>query len=350
MNAGRPAEPGRPLEWQLDDQARVIDLRPPSGGERPGAPAVPCPVFLARERDPEVDALRAGLWRLGVPSLRAGLGTPVRLTSDGVQFDGVIPTVLWVRHLSPRSAPEHPVTAVRRYRSDAWRALLSQVEAVTGAPVLGTGPGLLRQLAAARALGVRVPETVITTQPGTDVALLRSPRVVAKALDSHAVEAAPGLLANAFAQVADRDEVLRWPRQAPLVLQEYVPHECELRVYHLGGEIHGFRVVKSAPEALWLDERAVRVRSCRVPEPVASATLRLADVLGLGYAAFDFLLSRGEPVFLEANVTGDWRWFERKAATRTITRAAVRMLAGLHCAAGGGRVVPMSFLTAMSGL
>lgn len=305
----------------------MIDLR-----------SVPCPVFLARERDPEVDALQAGLRRLGIPSLRAGLGTDVQVTADGVRFDGVAPTVVWVRHLSPRSAPDHPVAAVRRYRADAWRALLSQLE-VAGAPVLGTGPGLLRQLAAARKLGIRVPETVITTQPGTDAALLRSPRVVAKALDSHAVEAAPGLLASAFAQVLPRDEALHLPRQAPMVLQEYVPHECELRVYYLRGQIHGFLVVKGSPEALWLDPHAVRVTSCPVPSAIASAIQRLADVLDLGYAAFDFLVNAGEPVFLEANVTGDWRWFERKAGTRTITRAALRMLAG-----------PVPFLAAMSGL
>ncbi|MFG1948320.1 RimK family alpha-L-glutamate ligase [Nonomuraea sp. NPDC048826] len=299
---------------------------------------MPCPVFLTPGRDPETDALRAGLRRLGIPSLRAGLGTAVQVTADGPRFDGVTPTVVWVRRLSPRSAPAHPVAAVRRYREDAWRALLSQLD-VLGAPVLGLGPGLPRQLAAARRLGIRTPETVITTRPGADAALLRSPRVVAKALDSHAVEAAPGLLANAFAQVLPREDALRLPRQAPLVLQEYVPHEEELRVYYLLGRIHGFRVVKDSPQALWLGPEGVRVTSRRVPGEVMAAVQRLAEVLGLGYAAFDFLVSGGEPVFLEANATGDWRWFERGAGTRTITRAALRMLAG-----------PVPFLAAMSGL
>lgn len=334
----------QPLEWQLGDQSRMIDLRPSAGGERAGTPAVPCPVFLARERDPEVDALQAGLWRLGIPSLRAGLDTPLLVDADGLLFDGVRPTVLWVRHLSPRAAPEHPMSAVRRYRNDAWRALLSQLDTVAAAPVLGTGPGLLRQLAVARDLGIQVPKTVVTTRPGTDVVLLRTSRVVAKALDSHAVEAAPGLLAGAFAQVVPHDEVLGWTCQAPLVLQEYVPHDRELRVYHLRGEIHAFRVVKERPESLWLDEDAVQVIVCPVPEPVVNATRRLAEALGLGYAAFDFLIRQDEPVFLEANVTGDWRWFERRADTRALTRGAVKMIARLHRAGGGTRLRPLSFL------
>ncbi|MEV0581332.1 hypothetical protein [Nonomuraea sp. NPDC050310] len=336
---------GPPLECQLGDPSRVIDLRPRFDNVGADTPAVPCPVFLARERDPEVDALRAGLWRLGIPSLRAGLDTPVLVDDEGLRCDGMRPTVVWLRHLSPRAAPEHPATAVRRYRSDAWRALLGQLALCAGAPVLGTGPGLLHQLATARDLGIRVPRTLVTTHPATDVDRLRSARVVAKALDSHAVEAAPGLLAAAFARIAPRDEVRAWPRQAPLVLQEYVPHSTELRVYHLRGELHAFRVVKDSPEALWLAEETVEVTACPVPPPVATATRRLAEALGLTYAAFDFLLDGSrEPVFLEANVTGDWRWFEHRAGTRAVTRAAVAMLARLHQAAGGTRVRPLSLL------
>lgn len=334
----------RPLEWQLGDPARTIEL--PCRETAPPAPhRSACPVFLARAHDPETDAVQAALRRLGIPSWRAGITASWRATPEDLLIGGIAPTVLWVRHVSPRAAVEHPARAVRRYRNDAWRALLRQLDEVTTVPVLGVGPGLPRQLAVARAAGIRVPETVITTRPGRDAGLLPSRRIVAKALDCHAVEESPGRLAATFAQVADGRQAARWEDQAPLVLQEYVEHEAELRVYYLGAaEIHAFEVRKPSPEALWLDEGAVRVRRCEAPDRVTTAARTLASALGIRYAAFDFLVSAGEPVLLEANVTGDWRWFEAKAGSRAVTRAAARLVARLHVRAGGARVGPLPFL------
>jgi hypothetical protein len=335
----------QPLEWQFADPARVIRL--PCRGPTHAVPhATPCPVFLTRECDPEADVLQAALHRLGIPSWRADIGASWQVTPDGLRIGGIAPTVVWARHFSPRAAAEHAASAVRRYRNDAWRALLGQLDLVTSAPVLGVGPGLLRQLTVARAAGIRVPETIITTRPGHDARLLSSQRIVVKALDCHFVEESPGRLASAFAQVVERRQAARWEEQAPLVLQEYVEHEAELRVYYLGeAEIHTFEVRKPSPAAPWLDEGLVRVLPCQPPEQVAAAARTVAAALGIKYAAFDFLLSAGEPVLLEANLNGDWRWLEAKAGSRAVTRAAARMVARLHVRAGGARTAPLPFLT-----
>jgi hypothetical protein len=360
-----PAAPGEPFLWQLQDPAREIDLRPSAPGltrtalEDARGHLLACPVFLGRANDPEVRAMRAALRRLGIVAVQIGgesQQTGLRAAAEGVRFligDTVVtPTVLWVRHFSARAARRLTPLALDRFREDSWRALLSQLGQVATGPLLGIGPGLLRQLAVAREVGIRMPVTVASTCPAADAGLIPSERVVLKALDSHFVETRPGRLAGIFAQIVAREEVARWTWSGgvPVVLQEHIEHEAEFRVYVLRGEVHGFLVGKSSPEAPWLDERAVRVTSCPVPDDMAAAARIMAARLGIGYAAFDFLVSAGEPVLLEASASGDWRWFETKAAVDTITTAAAMMTAGIHRGAnadapgdphGRGRRLPL---------
>lgn len=344
MSAGAPAD-REPLLWQLRDPARVIDLRPAAPptpllmtATRPG-PELACPVFLGRADDPEASTVQAALRALGVASLRvpaenADIG--LRLTADGICFQAgehaVTATVLWVRHFSARAVRLPASSARNLFRSDSWRALVGQLSSQAGTAVLGTGPGLLAQLATAREAGIRVPATVVTTRPAADAGRIPASRIVVKALDSHAVEASPGVLAGVFAQVVTQETAARWQDSGgvPVVLQEYVAHESEWRVYFLRGKVHSFEVSKDSPEAPWLGPRPVRVVERRGPAAVTAAARAMAAGLATSYAAFDFLLSEGEAVLLEANPDGDWRWFEARAASRSVTMSATGMVARLH--------------------
>jgi hypothetical protein len=332
-----------PLVWQLDDPTRVIDLSP----DRPHAtvrrPAGAGPVFFGRAIDPEAAAVQAELARLGVPSLRVTAEDPaigLSVTGDAVRIS-VRPgtsfeaTVGWLRHFAGRARPPSRSSTVDRFGEDSWSALLGQLDAAGRPDIIGAGPGLIRQLALARTSGVPVPRTVITTAPGVDLALISTPRLVVKALHSHVVEAAPGRLHGIFAQVVSRAEAARWPAvlAAPVVLQEYVEHDRELRVYYLEGELRAFQVDADSPESRWLDPDRVAVTSSAVPAGVAAMTRVLAAAFGVTYAAFDFLLGPAGPVFLEANPNGDWRWFEARAGSRAVTTAATAMVLQRHRAA-----------------
>lgn len=48
--------------------------------------------------------------------------------------------------------------------------------------------------------------------------------------------------------------------------------------------------------------------------------------LRLDYAALDFLVTGDRAVFLEANLNGDWLWFERAAHDTSVTKAVLGML------------------------
>ena len=124
-----------------------------------------------------------------------------------------------------------------------------------------------------------------------------------------------------------RVELRSAPRPGPpVIVQEYVEHDAELRVYYVDGQVHGFEVGKEAAADPWLAPDRVTVRHAELPQAVVSAATTLAEGLSLRYGAFDFLVQGDRLVFLEVNPDGDWLWAERKARTAPVTLAVARML------------------------
>ncbi|MFI6323639.1 BTAD domain-containing putative transcriptional regulator [Nonomuraea sp. NPDC050556] len=317
MPAGGPG-----VSWQLPEPTD------------PGT-ALPCVVLVDRAGLSEFTVLQQGLRTIGVPSLLLDACSLADLRITGRIEDGsltvagrrIVPTVTWVRHFSPRAIPDASL-----FRADSWCALVAQVAALSAARVPGgCDPGRLVQLYGASRAGVRTPRTVVTTDPGGAAAELGSERIIVKALDRHFVETEPGRMEGIFPEIvggaASRGLAVR---DVPMVVQEYVDHWAELRVYHLDGEIRAFRVAKSSPDAIWRDGASVTVTPVAAPPDVAEAVHRLAGLWELRYGAFDFLLTRDGPVFLEVNPDGDWRWFESKAHVDDVTIAALSMIRRLH--------------------
>jgi hypothetical protein len=217
------------------------------------------------------------------------------------------------------------------FSHESWEAVASQLAALSGASMGPRRVGLLEQQALARRHQIAVPRTVITTDTSRAWEFLGVRRLVIKAVDQHFVEASPGRLSGVFPVIVTHPDPLPALRPSiPVIVQEYVHHDSELRVYYVNGEVLGFDVRKESPADLWLASDRVEVRQVDPPSPVIWATRRLTAGLGLRFGALDFLLQDGSPVFLEVNPDGDWRWAEDKSATRQVTMAVARMLRGLH--------------------
>jgi hypothetical protein len=345
---------------QLGLPAVVLDVRPPPA--RPGrgpvttstatatdatatgtGGLVPSVLLLSRSCDGELDAVAALLSQVGVAAARlnadelAGADLVIDASRGTVRLNGrwLRPTVIWNRHFTVLAIEVTDAPARDLFRRDSWRAAAGQLATLGGTLIGGSRPGLLEQLALARRLRIAVPHTVVTTAPGRAAQDLPGASVVVKALSGHFVEAAPGRLTGVFPVVTHRRELARGspsgpPLGAPVVVQEYVEHDRELRVYYADGELHGFAIRKGAPADPWLSPENVEVRRAEVPPAVAAAARRLATALGLRYGAFDFLLRAGEPVFLEVNADGDWRWIESRIGAAPVTLAVTRMVCDLH--------------------
>ncbi|MFE2287131.1 hypothetical protein ACFXDJ_23540 [Streptomyces sp. NPDC059443] len=262
----------------------------------------------------------------------------------------VRPAVVWVRHGSACAllAQARPAGSVTPLQAESWSGFLRQVASAATVSLPGgtvVGPG---QLADARRLGVRTPRTVLTNDVSAGARAVGAPVLVVKTPDFRLFEPEPRNWPACLPSVVGREVATRGPADGvsaggvsagavsaravsadgrPVVVQEYVAHARELRVYQVDGGICAFEVQKPGPSSPMTDPESVKVTRVDCPEPAAEAVRTLCAAWGLRYGAFDLLVSdTGEPVFLEANPDGDWLWFERKAGWHGVSFMAAVMV------------------------
>jgi hypothetical protein len=352
------------LSRQLRPSGYVLDVRPnrPPPAERPGETStsapLPCVVLLSRSSDAELEAVGGLLRQVGVPTARINadeLAATDLLIDPGrraIRRNGrwIAPTVVWKRHFSARAIEGSASPAYDMFLRDSWRAVADQLAALSPAAIGMRNPGLFEQMLVAQDLRIAVPRTVVTTDAAAAADVLGDRRaLVVKALDQHFVEASPGRLSGVFPVAVNLLDLRPTQRPGPpVIVQEYVEHDAELRVYYVDGQVHGFEVGKEAAADPWLAADRVTVRPIELPATVVLATRTLAEGLSLRYGAFDFLRQGDTLVFLEVNPDGDWVWAESKAETAPVTGAVARLLCELHrkyrpSLGTSGRRVPDSF-------
>jgi hypothetical protein len=98
----------------------------------------------------------------------------------------------------------------------------------------------------------------------------------------------------------------------PVLLQEKVTRECDLRITFIGRHCFAAAVRTPSPTVDWRDPVAAATFSPAEIDPTLEAKCRrMLSSLGLQYGAFDFIQRPdGEEVFLEVNPTGEWAWLE----------------------------------------
>jgi hypothetical protein len=317
-------------------------------------------LLLSRRADRELDLVGRSLRAAGVPVIRldaesatsAGLLIDLARRTALVRGQVISPTVTWVRHFTPRAMPSGARSLHRIFEGQSWHALAGQLDVISGTRINPLEPGLLTQLQVARAEGIAVPRTFISTEPAAAASLLGTAEVVIKALDQHFVEVRPGRLSGVFAEVTAIDAIAGGGGP-PVVVQEFVEHELELRAYYAAGSVVAFAITKADPAQLWTEPDRVGVAEVEPPPRIASATRKLAAALGIDYGAFDFLVAAGVPVFLEVNVSGDWCWFEARTGSAPVSAAIAVMLKDRHeevtARSGAARRAAIDPVTFLSG-
>lgn len=176
----------------------------------------------------------------------------------------------------------------------------------------------IRHLGIARHCGLRVPETVITSDPRivADLADALPLGVVHKALDSPLVwstqESAGFLYTNA---VDVQGMAVAAGHLATVGLfQERVGGRSELRVYVVGDVVLGVRITEREGGRLdWrrgIPDASVQYARCDVEPSLARKLRSFMRRAGLSYAAIDLIEVDSGPVFLEANPDGAYLWLE----------------------------------------
>ena len=118
-------------------------------------------------------------------------------------------------------------------------------------------------------------------------------------------------------------------RYAPVIFQEFVPAEADLRVTVMGSHCVA-AAIRTAPSSYRYDYRMDLERSTvelfALPGKIEARLLALMRRLGLVYGAIDLRLTLdGRFVFLEINPSGQWLFIEERIG-RSMTETFARLL------------------------
>ena len=167
-----------------------------------------------------------------------------------------------------------------------------------------------RQLAVAREVGLRVPDTLITSDAGEALAFVERYRgsVVHKAMT-----APPHRFVDTRRWDAKARQHIGELGKCPTVFQERIAGRSDVRITVVGRDIFAARIDTAAGRAT-VDSRLDLDAPCTahvLPTDVRAAIFRLMEELGLLFATIDMKLTdSGEHVFLEVNPQGQFLYIE----------------------------------------
>lgn len=120
----------------------------------------------------------------------------------------------------------------------------------------------------------------------------------------------------------------------PVVFQEYIEKQVELRITIVGKRIFAAEIHSQEFEETKIDFRHLAISPTtmprhevhHLPDEISEKLLRLMQELGLVFGCLDLILTpEGEYVFLEVNPAGQWGWIEHFTGM-PITEALTDML------------------------
>jgi MvdC family ATP-grasp ribosomal peptide maturase len=178
----------------------------------------------------------------------------------------------------------------------------------------------LYQLRTAQSVGLATPRTLISNDPQKVQDFYHSlgGNIAAKMITPLTVSMDGKTPFVHTSRVKPEDlEHLDTLRHSPMVFQEYIPKEYELRIIYVDGELFTGALHWETPGEApvdWrsTDQQVLEWEHLNLPETLADKIKSLMKKLGLYFGALDVILTPGgEYVFLEVNPAGEWGMLER---------------------------------------
>lgn len=179
-------------------------------------------------------------------------------------------------------------------------------------------------------VGLRVPRTLITSEPRTVRKFYEecNSRMIVKILSP-----SPMLDYVIYTnRVTDEDmQHIDSTRQSPSIFQEYIDKDYELRVTVVGKEIFSAKIDSQRDVETSIDWRkkpqlndhGVKMESVKLPDHVTSKLLLFMERIGLRFGCIDMIVTpEGEYVFLEINPNGQWYFVQLETGLEIATAIA----------------------------
>lgn len=183
------------------------------------------------------------------------------------------------------------------------------------------------QLGLAAGIGLNIPETLITSNPGTARAFIESrgpENTIYKSFSATAKDWRETRIVRPE-ELGLLDNV----RFAPVIFQEYIPAEVDLRITIVGDRVFPAAIHSQETSYIYdfrMDMLNAQIEPCELPEDVEVRLLKLMRRLGLSYGAIDMRRTpAGQHVFLEINPAGQWLFVEDRTG-QPITEALCSLM------------------------
>lgn len=234
--------------------------------------------------------------------------------------------------------------AARGFAYGEWHEALGGLHELLGCPWMNSPPRdaaashKSTQLGVARALGLRVPQTLLTSDPAEARAFVER---VGMGSTVYKIFAATERVWRETRHLRPADlELLDTLRLAPVIFQEFVPAVADIRVTVVGDQVFPL-AIDSSDTGYDTDFRLhmarARTSATELPDEVVDRLRALMRQFGLVYGAIDLRLTpEGEYVFLEVNPAGEFLFAEHGSGF-PITDAVAGWLAGAHPGNGPAR-------------
>lgn len=332
---------GQPQIHQLSPMEKMQPLR--SAKKRSE-----CVLLLSQAGDPHIPPVKEALDRLGAPVLCCDLAdfpqhlqlsaqlssSPWRGTlvnRDHISTLEQIKSIWWRRPTRAHAPDGYGPAAQIWLDQEAYYGFLGLLLGPPGGvePFWVSRPQSIRaaefkasQLAAAQALGLRIPRTLFTNDPAAARAFYEQlgGRVVCKAVWKSQLPLSEETATQPRYMYTNRVRVehLAWldgVRTTMHCFQEYIEKRCDLRVVVIGRQIFAVEIHAQSERARldWRRSYAdLRYAVHQLPAQIEQALFSLVRLFGLHYSAMDLLLTPdGEYIWLELNPNGQFLWLSQ---------------------------------------
>lgn len=234
---------------------------------------------------------------------------------------------VWMRRLFPpylsqELAPQFQAACARESLAtlDGFWDSLREARWVDNLQQINAAENKLHQLRVASEVGLIIPRTLVTNnaESAREFFSQVKGKMVAKLLVplSTSMKGSPFFLYTSAVKEEDLLDA-QTLRYSPMVFQEKIPKQWELRVVFVNGNFFVGALDASVYNASTLDWRCAKNEACvwqpyELPLKVKLCLKEFMARFGLLFGAFDFIVTPAEEyVFLEVNPVGEWGMLER---------------------------------------
>ncbi|MEQ8464541.1 MvdC family ATP-grasp ribosomal peptide maturase [Coleofasciculus sp. E1-EBD-02] len=229
---------------------------------------------------------------------------------------------IWEPQLGSALAPEYQKACVNESLAtlDGFWDSLRDARWVDNLERINIANNKLRQLRVASEVGFVIPKTLVTNNAESAREFFQQVqgKMVSKLLKSlsRSMEATSFFVYTSVVKPEDLEDAESLS-YCPMVFQEQIPKQMELRVVYVNGNVFVGGLKASVYETATVDWRRPGVEAGawehhQLPEALVRRLQAFMGKFGLFFGALDFILTpSGEYVFLEVNPIGEWGMLER---------------------------------------